>query len=726
MLDDLSGAPAGNPGPQRTAARTIASGATVSALLVSTALAAAPALAVNTVGDTAGTLFTPKVSPDPALKTVKPAAVKEFVPSSAPAQWWKWWNGDKSKTGYFYGTGSDLNAFMAAGAKTSQPQRVSTDIPYVDPTAPKQIWRYWNKAGTTGFYTGTGAQLNTFLNAYLGGASVQSALKLAGGSSTPTTTPKPAAATPAPAKSAATAPAAPATKPAAVAPKPSAAPSPVSAPVTKPTVSAPVTKPTAAAPKPAAPAPVATRAAASAPISVPTAPATAPSKASTTTPAVAKPTAYVDDAAPAQWWSYWEKQGGAKVSFYGTGKQLNVFLNAYFATGDKTAATALAAKLGPLAPAAATAPTTKAPTATKPAATTPAPTAPAATAPAAKAYVDDAAPAQWWSYWEKQGGAKVSFYGTGKQLNVFLNAYFATGDKAAATALAAKLGPLAPASSTPAVTAPTTPAAPKPAATTPAATTPAAKAYVDATAPAQWWNYWNASGTKDTFFGTGKQLNVFLNAYLNGTDILAATTLAAKADTSVTPIAGTPPKVVDPATQTPAAPLVPTTPPASTPAVPTLNPVYTYGLYSSAATGAYGTAPAGLVAQIGLQRPSGGTITSGYGSRCLTAMGTCDVHTGLDFAAADGSSVRAAQTGRVIFAGWHAYGGGYRVEIDHGNGVVTTYNHLSRIDVSVGQIVQVGQNIAAQGSTGNAFGSHLHFEVLYNGAWTNPAAWLSS
>lgn len=99
-------------------------------------------------------------------------------------------------------------------------------------------------------------------------------------------------------------------------------------------------------------------------------------------------------------------------------------------------------------------------------------------------------------------------------------------------------------------------------------------------------------------------------------------------------------------------------------------------------------------------------------------------HTGLDFAAAWGTDVRCAQAGTVIAAGWEgAYG--QRLEIQHADGTVTTYNHLSAIHVSVGDAVGGGQHVGDVGTTGNTTGSHLHFEVINPaGTMVDPAGWL--
>jgi murein DD-endopeptidase MepM/ murein hydrolase activator NlpD len=85
----------------------------------------------------------------------------------------------------------------------------------------------------------------------------------------------------------------------------------------------------------------------------------------------------------------------------------------------------------------------------------------------------------------------------------------------------------------------------------------------------------------------------------------------------------------------------------------------------------------------------------------------------------------ACNDGVVTRAGWDVWGLGLRVTIDHGNGITTTYGHMSRIDVSVGQRVKRGQIIGLMGSTfappyGHSTGPHVHFIVDYNGVPQNP------
>ena len=114
------------------------------------------------------------------------------------------------------------------------------------------------------------------------------------------------------------------------------------------------------------------------------------------------------------------------------------------------------------------------------------------------------------------------------------------------------------------------------------------------------------------------------------------------------------------------------------------------------------------------------TLSARYGQR--GGIWSAGWHTGLDFRVKSGTSVVAAANGTVIASGWGgAYG--YRIEIDHGNGYVTAYNHLSKIEISGGEVA-AGQEIGKTGTSGNTTGPHLHFEVTKDGEFMNPSSWL--
>jgi murein DD-endopeptidase MepM/ murein hydrolase activator NlpD len=116
---------------------------------------------------------------------------------------------------------------------------------------------------------------------------------------------------------------------------------------------------------------------------------------------------------------------------------------------------------------------------------------------------------------------------------------------------------------------------------------------------------------------------------------------------------------------------------------------------------------------IKLLQPVAGQIGDGFGPRGNR------FHAGIDIPAAKGTPIGAAAPGRVVFA---AVGDGFGklVVIEHGHGVRTRYAHLSRIGVRVGQYVKAGETIGRVGSTGEATGPHLHFEVLVRGANVDP------
>jgi murein DD-endopeptidase MepM/ murein hydrolase activator NlpD len=97
-------------------------------------------------------------------------------------------------------------------------------------------------------------------------------------------------------------------------------------------------------------------------------------------------------------------------------------------------------------------------------------------------------------------------------------------------------------------------------------------------------------------------------------------------------------------------------------------------------------------------------------------------HTGLDFRVKTGTAVVAAANGTIISAGWEgSYG--YRIQIDHGSGYITTYNHLSKVTYGSGEVA-AGQEIGKSGTSGNTTGPHLHFEVTKDGEFINPSKWL--
>lgn len=118
-------------------------------------------------------------------------------------------------------------------------------------------------------------------------------------------------------------------------------------------------------------------------------------------------------------------------------------------------------------------------------------------------------------------------------------------------------------------------------------------------------------------------------------------------------------------------------------------------------------------------------MSSNYGYRRDPFTGAGSMHNGIDFKGPHGEPILAAATGTVTHAGWQS-GYGKTVEITHGNGLMTRYAHLSRINVTTGQKVEQGLQVGAMGSTGRSTGTHLHFEVRLNGAAINPRPFLET
>ncbi|MFE9560639.1 LysM peptidoglycan-binding domain-containing M23 family metallopeptidase [Streptomyces sp. NPDC006487] len=133
-----------------------------------------------------------------------------------------------------------------------------------------------------------------------------------------------------------------------------------------------------------------------------------------------------------------------------------------------------------------------------------------------------------------------------------------------------------------------------------------------------------------------------------------------------------------------------------------------------------GSAPTGFVAPV-----SGGPSTA---YKTAGSMWSSGYHTGVDFTASTGTTVKAVGAGTVVSAGW---GGAYgnEVVIRHEDGNYSQYAHLSQLSVSTGQSVSAGQTLGLSGATGNVTGPHLHFEIRTGpsyGSDIDPLAYLRS
>jgi murein DD-endopeptidase MepM/ murein hydrolase activator NlpD len=127
------------------------------------------------------------------------------------------------------------------------------------------------------------------------------------------------------------------------------------------------------------------------------------------------------------------------------------------------------------------------------------------------------------------------------------------------------------------------------------------------------------------------------------------------------------------------------------------------------------TPNAGTVSALGaFAWPLSGIISQGYKF----------YHKAIDIAAGMGTPILAADSGRIAASGWDASGYGNKVMIDHGNGYITLYGHMSKIAVEAGQSVNRGDVIGYVGSTGRSTGPHCHFEIRAGGGLQNPLNFL--
>lgn len=138
------------------------------------------------------------------------------------------------------------------------------------------------------------------------------------------------------------------------------------------------------------------------------------------------------------------------------------------------------------------------------------------------------------------------------------------------------------------------------------------------------------------------------------------------------------------------------------------------------------SAPATQSSDSGYVHPVPGNHTTAY--RASGSNWSSGSHTGIDFPVSTGTSVKAITSGTVVTAGW---GGAYgnEVVIKHADGHYSQYGHMSSLSVSAGQTVTAGQQVGLSGSTGNATGPHLHFEVRTGPAYgsdIDPIAYLAS
>jgi len=118
-------------------------------------------------------------------------------------------------------------------------------------------------------------------------------------------------------------------------------------------------------------------------------------------------------------------------------------------------------------------------------------------------------------------------------------------------------------------------------------------------------------------------------------------------------------------------------------------------------------------------------FSSPFGYRIHPIYGDWRFHAGVDLSAPQGTPIYATRAGVVTVAAYEEGGAGYYVNINHLDGYVTRYMHMTHFIVSAGQTVQAGQVIGYCGSTGGSTGPHLHFGVYKNGVAVNPALYIN-
>ena len=122
---------------------------------------------------------------------------------------------------------------------------------------------------------------------------------------------------------------------------------------------------------------------------------------------------------------------------------------------------------------------------------------------------------------------------------------------------------------------------------------------------------------------------------------------------------------------------------------------------------------------LNFSNPVEGIISSRYGKKRYINESPRSPHLALDIAAPEGTKVIAPEEGKVILVGDFFYSGNYLI-LDHGYGLLSSYSHLSKINVSMNQLIEKGQKIGEVGSTGRVTGPHLHWSVYLDNTRINP------
>lgn len=140
---------------------------------------------------------------------------------------------------------------------------------------------------------------------------------------------------------------------------------------------------------------------------------------------------------------------------------------------------------------------------------------------------------------------------------------------------------------------------------------------------------------------------------------------------------------------------------------------------------AYKTFSARQPSNLLFDRPVDGRLSSAFGLRRFFNGEERNPHSGLDFAAPTGTSIRTPAAGQVILVGDYFFNG-KTVFVDHGQGLISMFCHLSSIDVKVGDELARGQHVGKVGATGRATGPHLHWNVSLNNTRVDPSIFIGA
>ncbi|MFB4393162.1 MULTISPECIES: peptidoglycan DD-metalloendopeptidase family protein [unclassified Pseudomonas] len=140
---------------------------------------------------------------------------------------------------------------------------------------------------------------------------------------------------------------------------------------------------------------------------------------------------------------------------------------------------------------------------------------------------------------------------------------------------------------------------------------------------------------------------------------------------------------------------------------------------------AYRQFSAGLPSNLILDKPVNGPLSSKFGVRRFFNGEERNPHSGLDFAVPAGTPIKTPANGKVILVGDYFFNG-QTVFVDHGQGFISMFCHMSRIDVKKGQVLRRGEVVGRVGATGRATGPHMHWNVSLNDARVDPAIFIGA